>query len=95
MENKQNSKEKVEDILAASGLSDDDRALWAGRLSEADPSMRGAFVESFEDDYDLLRFFTGDLRRRIEAGNDRQKLDEVLTAEKSFFAERLKQSLSE
>ncbi|NTW14380.1 MAG: hypothetical protein HGA31_05115 [Candidatus Moranbacteria bacterium] len=85
MKDEREIQEEIDRIFEEAGLSQDDRNLWSGRLAEAGEYVRRAFIESFGEEYDLLRFFTGDLRNRIEAGRDRQKFERILTEEKSYF----------
>ncbi len=79
-------RQKIEDIFESAGLSEEDRALWRSRLSAADDSFPRTFVTLFDEEGDMLRFFTNDLRKRAEAGNDAEKLSSVLREEKEYFA---------
>lgn len=85
MKDEREIQESIDRIFEEAGLSQDDRNLWGSRLAEAGEYVRQAFIESFSEEYDLLRFFTGDLRKRIEAGQDRRKLEQVLVEEKTYF----------
>lgn len=84
-------REKIEDIFEGAGLSEEDRALWSARLSASDDSFSRAFVTLFDTERGMLGFFTDDLRKRIEAGNDHEKLSSVLREEKEYFANILAQ----
>lgn len=86
MEEMQN---KINAIFDAAGLSDDERSLWLSRLSRAGERFQRVFIESFDGDPGLLAFFTSDLRKRIEAGSDPEKLSLVLSEEKEYFADSL------
>lgn len=77
--------EKIEAIFESAGLSEEDRSLWMSRLSVAGDRAKMVFVESFSDDSESLAFFTRDLRSRIDAGDDPEKLAPILEEEKNYF----------
>lgn len=79
-------REKIENIFEGAGLSEEDRALWLARLSTSDDSFSRAFVMLFDEERGMLGFFTNDLRKRVEAGNNAEKLSSVLQEEKEYFA---------
>jgi hypothetical protein len=81
--------DKITAIFDAAGLSDDDRLLWLSRLSRSGERFQYFFIESFDGEPDMLEFFTSDLRKRIEAGNDPEKLFLVLAEEKEYFSDIL------
>lgn len=85
----------MEKIFDKAGLSEDDRALWRSRLSAADERMRAVFVGIFSGDADLLPFFTEDLRDRVAAGRDPEKLAKVLEKEREHFRSVLAGSKTE
>jgi hypothetical protein len=85
MKNRQEIREEVMNILSDSGLSVDDRGLWLDCLAGADPNAQVAFIDAFDGELELLRFFTADLRQRIMAGDDREALGQILSEEKKYF----------
>jgi hypothetical protein len=85
MKDEREIQREIDRIFDDAGLSEDDRGLWRGSLSKAGEKFRLAFVESFSGESGLLRFFTGDLRKRIDAGRDRRKLELILAEERDYF----------
>ena len=85
MKNEREIQKEIDWIFDEAGLSEDDRGLWRGRLAKAGEKLRLAFVESFGGQKDLLRFLTGDLRKRIDAGRDKRKLELILAEERVYF----------
>lgn len=83
---------EIDRIFEEAGLSEDDQDLWRDRLSVAGEQIMAVFVDIFSGESDLLRFFTGDLRKRIDAGQDQSKLDAVLAEEKEYFTGLLHQT---
>jgi hypothetical protein len=79
----------IERIFENAGLSEEDRALWRSRLASSDERMRAVFVSIFSDDTELLEFFTEDLRDRVAAGRDPEKLAGVLEKEREYFRSML------
>ena len=94
-EDKRSVDERVEEIFERTGLPEDGRALWRARLSASSDRVKLVFVETFSDDVEMLLFFTDDLRKRIDAGNDPEKLKVVLDGEKEYFAGVLSTSKTE
>jgi hypothetical protein len=86
MKDEREIQNEIDRIFEEAGLSEDDRELWRSRLSLAGERVMAVFVDAFSGESDLLRFFTGDLRKRIEAGDDRSKLDTILSEERSYFS---------
>ncbi|MBP9751972.1 MAG: hypothetical protein KBD19_03885 [Candidatus Moranbacteria bacterium] len=85
----------MEKIFDEAGLSEGDRALWRSRLAAADERMRAVFVSIFSGDTELLAFFTEDLRDRVAAGRDPEKLANVLEKEREHFRSMLAGSKTE
>ncbi|NTW14382.1 MAG: hypothetical protein HGA31_05125 [Candidatus Moranbacteria bacterium] len=85
MKDERKIQEEIDRIFNDAELSLEDRILWLERLTHAGEYVRRIFVESFDGESSLLRFFTGDLRKRIAAGNDRDRINEVLAEEKAYF----------
>jgi hypothetical protein len=83
---------EIDRIFEEADLSGDDRELWRARLSVAGGRLMAVFVDSFSGESDLLRFFTRDLRKRIDADGDRSKLDAILAEEKEYFTGLLQQT---
>lgn len=79
-------RQKIEDIFESTGLSEEDRELWRSRLAASDVSFPRTFVTLFDEEREMLTFFTHDLRKRTEAGKDTEKLSSVLQEEKEYFA---------
>lgn len=92
MRSEREIQEEIDRIFEEADLSGDDRELWRARLSMAGARIVAVFVDSFSGESDLLRFFTGDLRKRIDADGDRSKLDAVLAEEKEYFTGLLHQT---
>lgn len=80
---------KIEAVFVSAGLSEMDKCLWLSRLSLAGERAQRVFVEAFSEDSEMLVFFTRDLRNRIEAGDDPQKLAPILEEEKGYFKDLL------
>ncbi|MEI6650343.1 MAG: hypothetical protein WCL23_02810 [Candidatus Moraniibacteriota bacterium] len=85
MKDEREIQKEIDWIFEEARLSEDDRGLWRGRLAKAGEKFRLAFIESFGGENDLLRFLTGDLRKRIDAGRDRRKLELILAEERVYF----------
>lgn len=79
-------RQKIEDIFESAELSEEDRELWRSRLAASDVSFPRTFVTLFDEEREMLDFFTQDLRKRAEAGKDAEKLSSVLREEKEYFA---------
>lgn len=90
MEDERKIQEEIDRMFECADLSEDDRGLWRGRLETAGEFVRMSFLRSFGDDPDMLRFFTRDMRKRLDAGADRTKLDAVLAEEGSYLAAALR-----
>jgi hypothetical protein len=82
-------KKRIESIFESANLSQDDRSLWLSRLSRSGEQFQRAFVQLFDGETEMLGFFTNDLRKRTEAGNDPEKLSSILQEEKVYFADIL------
>lgn len=82
----QEIRQKIEDIFESAELSEEDRELWRSRLAASDVSFPRTFVTLFDEEREMLDFFTQDLRKRAEAGKDAEKLSSVLQEEKEYFA---------
>lgn len=76
---------KIEAVLKKAGLSGGDCHLWMSRLSVAGERAQRVFLEAVADDRDMLVFFTRDLRNRIDAGSDPEKIASVIRDEKEYF----------
>lgn len=79
-------RQKIEDIFESAELSEEDRELWRSRLAASDVSFPRTFVTLFDEEREMLDFFTQDLRKRAEAGKDAEKLSSVLREEKEYFS---------
>lgn len=86
MKSEREIQEKIDRIFEEAGLSEDDRDLWRSRISLSGTWFGSMFVDVFSSETGMLRFFTGDLRKRIAAGDDQSKLDVVLAEERDYFA---------
>jgi hypothetical protein len=95
MNDERKIQEEIDRIFGEANLPEDDRSLWRERLFSAGFRFPAVFVETFSGDSDLLRFFTGNLRKRLLAGNDRSKLDAVLAEEEAYFSGLLIQTRKE
>lgn len=84
------SQKKIEEIFESASLNGDDRDLWRERLASAGQIVRSVFIDAFGSDGDALPFFTADLRKRIGAGNDREKLDEIAREEREYFSSAIR-----
>lgn len=84
-------REKIEDIFEFANLSEEDRDLWRSRLASSDVSFPRTFVTLFDGESEMLGFFTRDLRKRVEAGDDDQKRESALQEEKEYFSNLLVQ----
>jgi len=89
------SQERIEEIFESARLGEEDRNLWRGRLSSAGNAFRSVFIDVFGDDRDALTFFTGDLRKRLEAGSDRKRLDDIEREERDYFSSILRRTEQE
>lgn len=83
--------DQIQEIFERAGLSESDRELWLSRLSSVSERMKAVFVSIFSDDTELLRFFTGDLKNRIEAGDDQERLAKIIEDERGYFRDFLSQ----
>lgn len=83
---------KLERIFDDADLREEDRTLWRERLSDAGDYLYATFVDVFSKDRDLLVFFTGNMRKRIEANGDQSKLDEIAEEEKAYFSGLMKKN---
>lgn len=92
MENTNNLEEKIKQIFSAADLSLEDQNLWASKLSVSEESIQRIFISVFENDLEMLRFFTRDLRDRTEAGSDPAKLASALENEREYLRAFLKKS---
>ena len=92
MKDERETQEEIDRIFEEAGLSEDDRELWRGRLRNAGVRFAHAFAQIFSGESDLLRFFTSDLRKRIDAGDDRSKLDTILAEERAYFSDFMKRT---
>lgn len=90
MEDERKIQEEIDLMFERAGLSEDDRGLWHKRLAAAGEFVRANFLRSFRDDLDMLRFFTRDMRKRLEAEADRSKLDAIAVEERSYLADSLR-----
>lgn len=90
MRNEREIQEEIDRIFEDAALSEADRGLWQGRLSERGFFMMRTFVETFNGHRDLLRFVTDDIRKRLESGGNPGKLDAVLKEEQAFLTALLK-----
>lgn len=86
MRDEREIQKEIDRIFNESRLSLEDRILWLSRLADAGTYVRRVFVESFDGDSTLLRFCTGDLRKRISAGGDRKRIERVLAEERAYFS---------
>ncbi len=84
--------EKIQAIFDSAHLSQEDRSLWLDRLAQGGERMQSVFVSIFEDDIEMLDFFTHDLRTRIDCGTDQEKLEKVLENEREYFRTLLAQA---
>lgn len=82
--------EKLERMFERAGLNEEDRGLWRAKLADAGEYVRRMFIDVFSQDRDLLVFFTGNLRKRLAAQGDREKLDEIVNEEQAYFAGLMK-----
>ena len=92
MENKQSLQEKIASICIAAELSQADRDFWLDKLSVSDERVQSVFVNIFADDIDLLRTSTRQLRGRVSAGDDSEKLAAALENEREYFRAFLAQA---
>lgn len=84
--------EKIQGIFDSAHLSPEDQSLWLDRLAQGGERLQAVFVSIFEDDIEMLDFFTQDLRNRIDCGSDRERLEKVLENEREYFRTLLAQA---
>ncbi len=88
--NEDEFQKQLEAIFDETDLRQEDRKLWHDRLDNAGEHIHKIFVDVFGGDRGLLLFFTGNIRKRIDANGDRVKLDEIAEEEKTYFAGLMK-----
>jgi hypothetical protein len=86
---------RIEELFTRANLPEDGRALWRARLAVDSERVKQVFIDTFAEDLEMLTFFTDDLRRRIAAGNDPEKLAAVLDEERKYFTGVLSNSQTE
>lgn len=90
MKDERKIQSEIDRMFEDAGLSQDDRDLWRERLSAMGEMFPRTFVDVFRGELDLLRFFTGDLRKRMEAEEVDAEADTLLAAERSYLGTALK-----
>lgn len=84
--------QKLEAMFESAELREEDRKLWRDRLAHAGEYIHKMFIDVFSKDRDLLVFFTGNMRKRIDANGDQSKLAEIAEEEKAYFSGLMKKN---
>lgn len=74
--------EKAEEIIQIHGLSDEDIIIWKKQLTVLSSDNLSLFIEIFENDSMLLILATKNMKKKLAAGNDPQKIQVVIDEEK-------------
>ena len=69
-------------ILYDNGLSSDDMKLWESRLRDSSADAISLFIDTFENDKELLEMATDNLKKKIEAIKNPEKIQDVVQEEK-------------
>ncbi len=82
--------QKLEAMFEKAELPEEDRKLWHDRLADAGEYIHKMFIDVFSKDRDLFLFFTTNMRKRMVAGGDRVKLEEIAEEERAYFSGLMK-----
>ena len=80
----------AEAILKQGNLSSADAALWHGVFESVSPAAISLFIDIAQDDTTLLPFLTENLKKKIDAGTDPEKINKIVEEERSKFQELAK-----
>jgi hypothetical protein len=78
---------KAEAILKQGDLSSADMALWQGVFKDTSPAAISLFIDIMQDDATLLPFLTENLKKKIDAGADPDKINKIVEDERVQFQE--------
>ena len=82
--------EEAETILEKHSLSHEDRVLWQRQLAVLSPEATLFFIDTFDNDAELLTLTTINMKKKIEADDDPQKIQKLIEEEKNELLRLLK-----
>ena len=76
-------------ILYDNGLPSYDMKLWEGRLKDSSADAVSLFIDTFENDKELLEIATSNLKKKIAAIEDPKKIQDLVQEEKDTLEKYL------
>ncbi len=73
---------KAEEILQKGGIGREDLMVWQGVLSRVSPAAVSLFIDIMKEDSSMLGMLTENLKKKIAAGDDPVKIQEIILEEK-------------
>lgn len=81
----QETNTKIATILSQANISLKDQEMWQTRLEASDDSFSEAFLATFENDPELLRFATVDIKSHILAQGNPAELKKISAREQEYL----------
>jgi hypothetical protein len=81
---------KAEAILKQGNLSPDDMAVWQGVFERVSPAAVSLFINIMQADTSMLALLTDNLKKKIAAGDDHAKIQEIVNNERAQLQELMK-----
>ena len=89
MPDKEELIQKAEEILKNAEVSAEDFAMWQGVFAKASLGAIALFVDLMVEDTDMLEFMTDNIKKKIAAGRNPARIDEIVDEEKEKLEEYL------
>lgn len=90
MQTKEEFISKAEAILKQGHLSSADIALWRDVFEKGSAAAVSLFIDIMQDDATMLPFLTENLKKKIDAGADPEKISKIVEEERLQFQELVK-----
>lgn len=83
-------KERIVEILSLATLEAEDRKMLEEHLAGANEAAQRFFIEMFQNDHVLLPLVVDNLKKKIAAGSDPLKVEEIIQEEARTVTELTK-----
>ncbi|MEK7576180.1 MAG: hypothetical protein AAB482_00640 [Patescibacteria group bacterium] len=78
---------KAEAILQGGGVAGDDLIMWQSVLARVSSAAVSLFIDIMSEDEDALVMLTDNLKKKIAAGDDPAKIQEIVSDEEAQLVE--------
>ena len=85
MESKEELIIKAKALLAESNVSAEGQSLWISRFEHVNTTALSLFLKVFAEDKELLGLATENLGKKLEAGDDPEKIKKLMEEEKAML----------